>query len=87
MVNWHDIRDKAISFAHEYKDAKEEDKWAKSFWVRFFDVFGDRERSIGIFEERVKLLSGASGKIDFFAPGRFLIEHKTTGKSLLVGYF
>ena len=82
MVNWHDIRDKAISFAHEYKDAKEEDKWAKSFWVRFFDVFEVRERSIGIFEERVKLLSGVSGKIDFFAPGRFLIEHKTTGKSL-----
>ena len=81
-VNWRDVQDKAVSFVHEYGDASEEDKWAKAFWVRFFDVFGVRERSVGIFEERVKLLSGASGKIDFFAPNRFLIEHKTAGKDL-----
>src|SRR3989344_385155 len=81
-VNWRDIQDKAVVFAHEWKDAKDEDKWAKAFWVRFFDVFGVRERSLGIFEERVKLLSGSDGKIDFFAPNRFLVEHKSKGKDL-----
>ncbi len=81
-AKWRDIQDKAIIFAHEWKDVKDEDKWAKAFWVRFFDVFGVRERSLGIFEERVKLLSGSDGKIDFFAPNRFLVEHKSTGKDL-----
>ena len=82
MVNWRDIQDKAVAFAHEWQDVKDEDKWAKAFWVRFFDIFGIRERTLGIFEERVKLLSGGSGKIDFFAPNRFIIEHKTRGKDL-----
>ncbi|MDO8481517.1 MAG: class I SAM-dependent DNA methyltransferase [bacterium] len=82
MVNWRDIQDKAVAFVHEWSDAKDEDKWAKAFWVRFFDVFGVRERSLGIFEERVKLLSGAAGKIDFFAPNRFIVEHKSRGKDL-----
>src|SRR3990167_1550176 len=81
-ANWRDIQDKALAFAHEWQDAKDEDKWAKAFWVRFFDIFGVRERSLGIFEERVKLLSGSDGKIDFFAPNRFLVEHKSKGKDL-----
>lgn len=59
-ANWRDIQDKAVVFAHEWKDAKDEDKWAKAFWVRFFDIFGVRERSLGIFEERVKLINGAA---------------------------
>lgn len=81
-ANWRDIQDKAVVFAHEWQDAKDEDKWAKAFWVRFFDIFGVRERSVGIFEERVKLLSGLSGKIDFFAPDKFIVEHKSKGKNL-----
>lgn len=84
-VNWRDIQDKATAFVHEYGEVTDEDKWAKAFWVRFFDVFGVRERSLGIFEERVKMLgarAGKSGKIDFFAPNRFLVEHKTLGKDL-----
>ncbi len=81
-VNWRDIQDKAIAFSHEWKDAKDEDKWAKAFWVRFFDIFDVRERSLGIFEERVKLIKGGAGKIDFFAPDNFIVEHKSLGKSL-----
>src|SRR3989338_5489833 len=82
MVNWRDIQDKAVVFSNEWQDTKDEDKWAKAFWVRFFDIFGIRERTLGIFEERVKLLNGGDGKIDFFAPNRFIIEHKTRGKDL-----
>src|SRR3989338_9022782 len=81
-VNWRDIQDKAVAFSHEWQDTKDEDKWAKPFWVRFFDIFRIRERTLGIFEERVKLLNGGDGKIDFFAPNRFIIEHKTRGKDL-----
>ncbi len=95
-LNWRDIQDKATTFSHEWKGAKDEDKEAKAFWVRFFDVFGVRERSLGLFEKRVQLAglkAGKDGKIDFFAPNRFLVEHKSKGKNLdaafeqAAGYF
>lgn len=81
-VNWRDVQDKAIEFVAEYKGASKEDQEAKAFWVRFFDIFGVRERSVGLFEKRVKLLKGGDGKIDFFAPGRFMIEHKSLDRDL-----
>lgn len=81
-VNWKDIQEKAEGFVHEYKGAAKEDSEAKAFWVRFFDVFGVRERSVGLFEKRVRLLRGGDGKIDFFAPGRFMIEHKSLDRDL-----
>lgn len=86
-VNWRDIQEKAEAFVHEWKGTTDEDKWAKPFWTQFFnEVFGIRTRSLGIFEERVKLLSGRSGKIDFFAPNRFLVEHKTQGRDLSAAF-
>src|SRR3989344_1991340 len=82
MVNWREIQDKAAAFAQEWKGAGSEDSEAKAFWIRFFDVFGVRERSLGMFERRVKLLGERNGKIDFFAPNKFLVEHKSRGKDL-----
>ena len=81
-VNWRDVQEKAVTFVEEYRGASKEDSEAKAFWVRFFDVFGVRERSVGLFEKRVKLLRGGDGKIDFFAPGRFMIEHKSLDRDL-----
>lgn len=31
-VNWRDIQDKAVAFAHEWKDAKDEDRDTQPFW-------------------------------------------------------
>ena len=81
-VNWRDVQEKAAAFAHEWKDAGSEDSEAKAFWVRFFDVFDVRERSLGMFERRVELLGERRGKIDFFAPNKFLVEHKSRGENL-----
>ena len=81
-INWPHIRDKAVEFAHEYQDAAKEDSEAKPFWVDFFGIFGIRARTLGIFEKRVKLLNKHDGKIDFFAPNKFLVEHKSKGEDL-----
>ncbi len=81
-INWRDVQVQAEEFALKYKDAKDEDKEAKPFWTNLFRMFGISENSIGMFEERVKLLDGSSGKIDYFAPSRFLVEHKSRGKDL-----
>ncbi len=82
MANWRDIQDKAIAFVHEYGDAKDERKEAQAFWIRFFDIFDVRERTLGMFEERVKLLGSKYGFIDFFAPREFIVEHKSRGENL-----
>jgi hypothetical protein len=82
MTNWRDIQDKAVAFVHEYGDAKDERKEAQAFWIRFFDIFGVRERTLGMFEERVKLLGSKYGFIDFFAPREFIVEHKSRGENL-----
>ncbi|HET8581341.1 MAG TPA: DNA methyltransferase [Candidatus Paceibacterota bacterium] len=82
MINWRDIQDRAEEFAYTYRDAADEDKEAKPFWTDLFHIFGITARSIGMFEERVKQLNDRDGYIDYFAPGRFLIEHKTRGKDL-----
>lgn len=54
--------------------------------MRFFDVFGVRERSLGMFEHKVKMLGKRKGKIDFFAPNKFLVEHKSRDEDLDVAF-
>ena len=36
---WPDIRDKAIAFSREWKDAESEQAAAQTFWNEFFAVF------------------------------------------------
>lgn len=87
MANWRDIQDRAVTFAHNYKDAKDEAKDAKPFWLELFALYGVSARSEGSFEESVKI-HGNSGvaKMDYFSPKRFLIEQKSRGKSLTEAY-
>jgi hypothetical protein len=83
MVNWRDIQDRAEKFIFDYKDAKDEDRDAKSFWKDLMTLFGVEARSVGAFEERVKMYGRPGvGKIDYFAPRKFLIEQKSRGKDL-----
>ena len=87
MLNWRDIQDRAVTFAHRFEGAKDEDKDAKSFWKELFSLYGVDERSIGSFEERVRI-HGRPGvaRMDFFAPKRFLVEQKSRGKDLAPAY-
>src|SRR3989338_7340903 len=87
MVNWRDIQDQAEKFVFSYKDAKDEDRDAKPFWKDLMMLYGVEARSIGAFEERVRVYGRPGvGKIDYFAPRKFLIERKAGGKSLDATY-
>lgn len=82
-VNWRDVQDRAEKFVIAYKDAKDEDRDAKPFWKDLMTIYGVEARSIGSFEERVKVHGRPGvGKIDYFAPRKFLIEQKSRGRNL-----
>ena len=82
-MNWRDIQDRSEIFALKYADAKDEDRDAKPFWKDLLEIFDVDPRQIGAFEERVRI-HGRPGvaKIDYFAPRKFIIEHKSRGKDL-----
>lgn len=87
MVNWKDIQERAESFAFRYKDAKDEDRDAKPFWKDLLELYGIDPRQVGAFEERVRIHGRPGvGKIDYFAPSKFIIEHKSRGKDLATAY-
>lgn len=86
-LNWRDIQDRTITFVDNYKDAQDEDRDAKPFWKDIFALFDIDPRTIGSFEERVRMNDRPGvGKMDYFAPKRFLIEQKTRGKDLELAY-
>ena len=86
-IHWQDVQDRAITFSSAYLNAKDEDRDAKPFWKDLFVLYGVDPRSIGSFEERVKMHGRAgTGKIDYFAPRRFLVEQKSRGKDLDTAY-
>ncbi|WP_017379029.1 DNA methyltransferase [Paenisporosarcina sp. TG-14] len=86
MLSWNEIRARAISFTNEWKDEKNENAEAKSFWNDFLNVFGISRRRVATFEERVKTLDGRNGYIDLLWKGVLVIEHKSRGKDLERAY-
>lgn len=86
-INWRDIQEQAEALVPKYVDAEDEDRDAKPFWKDLLAIFGVEARQIGAFEERVKIHGRPGvGKIDYFAPRKFIIEHKSRGKDLDVAY-
>ncbi len=86
-LNWRDIEERAVTLSHSYADAKDEDRDTKPFWKDVFALFGIDPRVIGSFEERVKIHGRpGTGKMDYFAPKKFLIEQKSRGKDLDEAY-
>ena len=81
-LSWNDIRDRAQSFAREWKHTASEDAEAKSFLDAFFEVFGVQRRKVASFERRVKKLDQREGYIDLLWKGPLLVEQKSRGKSL-----
>ena len=91
---WPKIRENALAFAHEYRDAVKENEDAQSFWNDFFNVFGKKRRGTARFEYAVRkratsLPKGAAeeaaedlgaGRIDLFWPGMLLAESKSRDK-------
>ena len=78
-LSWNEIRQRAIQFSREWKDAINENAEAQTFWNDFFDVFGVKRRTVASFEEPVKSLKNTHHRIDLFWKGRMLAEHKSAG--------
>lgn len=81
-LDWNDIKTSAARFALKYKDAVKESSDKQSFWTDFMKIFGIEARQVGAFEYYVKKLGVEPGEIDYFWPGKVLIEHKSAGKNL-----
>ena len=81
-LSWNEIKDRALSFSHEWADETSEDAEAKSFLDGFFNVFGVPRKRVASFEKRVKKIDGKDGYIDLLWRGILLVEHKSRGKDL-----
>ncbi|HNW92331.1 MAG TPA: class I SAM-dependent DNA methyltransferase [bacterium] len=85
-ISWNEIRDRAMRFSAEFKHETSEDAEAKTFWDRFFDIFGVIRRRLASFESPVKKQDGRGGYIDLLWKGVLLVEHKSRGKDLDSAY-
>lgn len=81
-LTWNEIKTRAASFVHEWRDETREHAEAKSFWDAFLNVFGVHRRRVASFEKAVKKAGRNQGFIDLFWPGVMLAEHKSAGKDL-----
>jgi hypothetical protein len=81
-LSWNEIRNRALAFSQEYKDATRENAESQSFYNDFFNVFGISRRRVASFEEPVKKLGAKRGRIDLFWKGILLAEQKSAGVDL-----
>lgn len=77
-----EVRQRAIAFAAEWKDASNEQAEAQSFWTDLFNVYGIKRRSVASFEEKVRNVKGAYNRLDVFYSGVMIGEHKSRGQDL-----
>ncbi len=85
-LSWNEIKDRALKFYNESKDACNEDAEAKEFLIDFLNVFGVSRKKVASFEHRVKKLDEHDGYIDLLWKGQLLIEMKSRGKDLDKAY-
>jgi hypothetical protein len=89
-LNWSEIRDRAIAFSREYREAASEKSLSQQFWRDFFNVFGINAKKVASYEQQVKLTRAGdklsqkttNGWIDVFWRGKLLIEMKSAGQNL-----
>jgi hypothetical protein len=85
-LSWNEIKSRALNFSRNWHDAASEDSDAKPFWYDFLDILGIENKRVTTFELNVKLLAkkgkASDGYVDFFWPGKLLVEHKSRGKNL-----
>ncbi len=82
ILNWNEIKERAIAFSKEWENDFNEDAEAKSFMDGFFNVFGIPRRRVASFETFVRKENGKQGFIDLLWKGNLLIEFKSKGKDL-----
>ena len=77
-----EIRQRAIAFAHDWKDETSERAEAQTFWNEFFNVFGKNRRTVAAFERTVTSVKGSYDRIDLIWSGVMIAEHKSRGQDL-----
>lgn len=86
MLTWEEIESRAIAFKNRWKDEMGNEKQqAQTFEKDFMNIFGIDFRD-GNHEYEVYKKNGEKGFIDYFIPGKILIEMKSKGESLLNAY-
>ncbi len=85
-LSWNEIRNRALAFSQDYKNATRENAESQSFYNDFFNVFGISRRRVASFEEPVKKLGKKRGRIDLFWKGILLAEQKSAGVDLQSAY-
>ena len=85
-LNKKEILNRAYRFMKDYGDASYEMGQAQDFIRDLCEVFGFSHKRLVSFEQRVKKLDGARGRIDGFYPGKLLIEMKSLGQDLGKAY-
>jgi N-6 DNA Methylase len=85
-LSWSEIRDRAVAFSREYREAHSEKSLSQQFWRDFFQVFGVDAKRVASYEQQVKLAKAggtfSNGWIDVFWRGKLLIEMKSAGQNL-----
>lgn len=81
-LSLNEIRARLAAFAERWKDAKDEDADAKSFWDDLFGAYGTNRRQVARFEAPIKKLDGQPGFIDVLWKGKMVVENKSRGKNL-----
>lgn len=81
-LSFQEIRNRAIQFAHDWRDEASERAEAQTFWNEFFAVFGIQRRSVASFEATVRNLGGGYDRIDVIWQGVLIGEHKSRGQDL-----
>lgn len=82
ILNWNEIKSRALLFSRTWADATNEKSQSTPFWIAFFEIFGITDKRVATFELNVKKINGAQGFVDLFWPGVLLVEHKSLGKDL-----
>ncbi len=85
-LSWNEVRNRAASFADDWRDAGYEKGETQSFYNAFFRVFGVQRSSVARYEDHVSKLDNRSGFIDLFWPGVLLVEQKSAGRDLKAAY-
>jgi hypothetical protein len=86
MLSWGDIETRAIAFQKRWiSTIGEEKQLSNNFQNDFMQVFGV-DWHIGLNQHQIYLKDGSIGYIDYFIPGKILIEMKSKGKSLKTAY-
>lgn len=81
-LDWKDIKTSAARFSLRFKNAEKEESYKQLFWNEFLAMFGIDSIQVGMFEQFVRKLGDSAGEIDYFWPGKVIIEHKSAGKNL-----